>query len=114
MLAYFCKYVPEELMQAFDTELVCMEPHVTSFTQADALMHPNMSSFSKAVLEEFERGISTPPLQVCKALSDAEGGCLCQRELKAPSDRSQSDCGHEQVAKADCESPLYKNQTLYN
>ena len=38
MLAYFCKYVPEELMQAFDTELVCMEPHVTSFTQADALM----------------------------------------------------------------------------
>ncbi len=107
MLAYFCKYVPEELMQAFDTELVCMEPHVTSFTQADALMHPNMCSFSKAVLEEFERGISTPPLQVCKVLSDAEGGCLCQRELKAPSDRSQSDCVHEQAAKADCESPLY-------
>ena len=26
MLAYFCKYVPEELIQAFDTELVCMEP----------------------------------------------------------------------------------------
>ena len=107
MLAYFCKYVPEELMQAFDTEIVCMEPHVTSFTQADALMHPNMCSFSKAVLEEFERGISTPPMQVCKALSDAEGGCLCQRELKAPTDRSQSDCVHEQVAKADCESPLY-------
>jgi len=55
MLAYFCKYVPEELMQAFGTELVCMEPHVTNFTQADALMHPNMCSFSKAVLEEFEK-----------------------------------------------------------
>lgn len=67
MLAYFCKYVPKELLQAFDTELVCIEPHVTNFTQADALMHPNMCSFSKAVLEEFERGISTPPLQAAKA-----------------------------------------------
>ncbi len=55
MLAYFCKYVPEELLQAFGTELVCMEPHVTNFTQADALMHPNMCSFSKAVLEDFEK-----------------------------------------------------------
>ena len=34
-------------------------------------------------------------------------GCLCQWELKAPTDRSQSDCVHEQVAKADCECPLY-------
>ena len=55
MLAYFCKYVPEELLQAFGTELVCIEPHVTNFTQADALMHPNMCSFSKAVLEGFEK-----------------------------------------------------------
>ena len=76
MLAYFCKYVPEELLQAFGTELVCMEPHVTNFTQADALMHPNMCSFSKAVLEEFERSRFAA-------------------------------CVHEQVAKADCESPLY-------
>ena len=59
MLAYFCKYVPEELFQAFGTNITCMEPHVTTFTQADALMHPNMCSFSKAVLEEFEKqGIS--------------------------------------------------------
>ena len=55
MLAYFCKYVPEELFQAFGTNIACMEPHVTTFTQADALMHPNMCSFSKAVLEEFEK-----------------------------------------------------------
>ena len=45
MLAYFCKYVPEELFQAFGTNITCMEPHVTTFTQADALMHPNMCSF---------------------------------------------------------------------
>ena len=36
-----------------------------------------------------------------------KGGCLCQWELKAPTDRSQSDCVHEQVAKVDCECPLY-------
>ena len=28
-----------------------------------------------------------------------QGGCLCQWELKAPTDRSRSDCVHEQVAK---------------
>ena len=38
-------------------------------------------------------------------------GCLCQWELKAPTDRSQSDCVHEQVAKADCECPLYGELT---
>ena len=44
------------------------------------------------------------------------GGCLCQWELKAPTDRSRSDCVHEQVAKLgpvsraagmDCEYPIY-------
>ena len=44
------------------------------------------------------------------------GGCLCQWELKAPTDRSRSDCVHEQVAKLgpvsraagmDCECLLY-------
>ena len=56
---------------------------------------------------QFERRISIPPLQVRRALSGGYGGCLCQWELKAPTDRSQSDCVHEQVAKADCECPLY-------
>ena len=56
---------------------------------------------------QFERRISIPQLQVRRALSGGYGGCLCQWELKAPTDRSQSDCVHEQVAKADCECPLY-------
>ena len=43
-------------------------------------------------------------------------GCLCQWELKDPTDRLRSDCVHEQVAKLgpasraagmDCECPLY-------
>ncbi len=48
------------------------------------------------------------------------GGCLCQWELKAPTDRSRSDCVHEQVAKLgpvsraagmDCECPLYSRRS---
>ncbi|MCC8152214.1 MAG: acyl-CoA dehydratase activase [Lachnospiraceae bacterium] len=53
MIAYMCKYTPIEILEAFDTPVVMMEPHVTNFTQADTLMHPNMCSFVKAVLEEF-------------------------------------------------------------
>ena len=37
---------------------------------------------------------------------------LMSWELKAPAGRSQSDCVHEQVAKADCECPLYKQETV--
>ena len=33
--------------------------------------------------------------------------------VKSPTDRSQSDCVHEQVAKADCECPLYILPTIY-
>ena len=43
--------------------------------------------------------ISIPPLQVRGALSGGWVGWLCQWELKAPTDRSRSDCVHEQVAK---------------
>ena len=63
---------------------------------------------------QFERRISILPLQVRRALSGGYGGCLCQWELKAPTDRSQSDCVHEQVAKADCECPIYITYTNVN
>lgn len=53
MIAYMCKYAPIEIVEAFGTPVVMMEPYVTNFTQADTLMHPNMCSFVKAVLEEF-------------------------------------------------------------
>ena len=69
--------------------------------------------FVKILKKIFERRISIPPIQVRRALSGGEGGCLCQWELKAPTDRSQSDCVHEQVAKADCECPLYILPTIY-
>ena len=41
-----------------------------------------------------------------------EGGCLCQWELKAPTDRSRSDCVHEQVAKRIANVRFTKNFAL--
>ena len=69
----------------------------------------NKDFFSGVLVEVgvFSTEINILPLQVRRALSGRSGGCLCQWELKAPTDRSQSDCVHEQVAKADCECPLY-------
>ncbi|MCD7982129.1 MAG: acyl-CoA dehydratase activase [Clostridiales bacterium] len=54
MITYMCKYAPIEIIEAFGDTVALMEPHVTNFTQADTLMHPNTCSFVKAVLEEFE------------------------------------------------------------
>lgn len=54
MLGYICKYTPVEILEAFGEEIELVEPHVTNFTQADTLMHANMCSFTKAVLEDFE------------------------------------------------------------
>ncbi len=54
MITYICKYAPVEILEAFGTEVGIMDPDVTNFTQADTLMHPNMCSYVKAVLEDFE------------------------------------------------------------
>ncbi len=56
MIAYICKYAPIEILEACGAPMVIMEPHVANFNQADALMHPNICSYVKAVLEEFEKG----------------------------------------------------------
>ncbi len=56
MITYLCKYTPIEILEAFGTPVKMMEPEVTNFTQADTLLHPNLCSFVKAVLEDFETG----------------------------------------------------------
>ncbi len=56
MITYMCKYAPIEILEAFDAPAAIMEPEVTNFPQADTLLHPNMCSYVKAVLEEFESG----------------------------------------------------------
>lgn len=51
MLGYVCKYTPMELFEAMDTEITRLEPSVTDFNHADTLMHANICSYTKAVLE---------------------------------------------------------------
>lgn len=55
MIAYMCKYAPMEIIESFGTPVIMLEPKVTNFTQADTLMHPNMCSYVKAVLEDFDQ-----------------------------------------------------------
>ena len=52
MIGYVCKYTPVEVFEAFGEEIVRIEPSYDNFNNADAFMHPNMCSYSKAVLEE--------------------------------------------------------------
>lgn len=52
MLGYVCKYTPMELFEAMDTEITRLEPSVTDFNHADTLMHANICSYTKVVLED--------------------------------------------------------------
>lgn len=52
MLGYICKYAPIEVFEAMGVEMKRMEPEVTNFNQADTLMHPNICSFTKGLLED--------------------------------------------------------------
>ena len=52
MLGFVCKYAPVEVFEAMGTETGRISPSVVNFNQADTLMHPNMCSFVKSVLEE--------------------------------------------------------------
>ena len=56
MIGYFCKYAPVEIFEAMGVEIGRIEPKVTNFNQADTLMHPNICSFAKAVLEDVVAG----------------------------------------------------------
>ena len=55
-IGYLCKYAPIEVLQSMGAEVERVMPEVTDFSQADMLMHANMCSFIKGVLEEFESG----------------------------------------------------------
>ena len=55
MIGYICKYTPVELLKALGMEPVLIEANATAFTESDALMHPNVCSYAKSVLEDFAR-----------------------------------------------------------
>jgi predicted CoA-substrate-specific enzyme activase len=59
MLGYICKYTPIELFESFDVEMTLMEPEVIQFNRAEALMHPNVCSYVKGVLEAFADAVKT-------------------------------------------------------
>lgn len=52
MIGYICKYTPIEIFEAMGEKVKRIEPEVTNFNQADTLMHPNICSFAKGLLEE--------------------------------------------------------------
>lgn len=51
MLGYVCKYTPVELLRAMGAEPVRITSQTADFNQAEALMHPNVCSYAKLVLE---------------------------------------------------------------
>ena len=51
MIGYICKYTPIEIFEAMGAETCRIEPDVTNFNQADTLMHPNLCSYAKGVVE---------------------------------------------------------------
>lgn len=53
MIGYVCKYTPVEVLRAMRADPVLLEPSVTDFNLADTLLHPNICSYAKSVLEEF-------------------------------------------------------------
>ncbi len=51
MIGYICKYTPVELFEAMGLETEKIDPEVMSFNEAESIMHPNVCSYVKAVLE---------------------------------------------------------------
>jgi len=51
MIAYVCKYTPIEIIKAFGEDVFCIEPEISSYENAEKLLHPNMCSFAKAIME---------------------------------------------------------------
>ena len=51
MIGYICKYTPIEIFESFGKEVRRIEPDVANFHQADTLLHPNLCSFAKGIVE---------------------------------------------------------------
>lgn len=60
-LGYVCKYTPIELFQSLGITMVRLEPEAAAFPTAEALMHPNVCSYAKAVLETASDAFSNDP-----------------------------------------------------
>ena len=52
MIGYTCKYVPTELFEAMGVETKRIDPNVTNYDKAETMMHANLCSYIKGVLED--------------------------------------------------------------
>jgi predicted CoA-substrate-specific enzyme activase len=52
MIGYVCKYTPSHIINSFGEKAVKISPEVSGFDKAETLMHPNICTYAKAVLEE--------------------------------------------------------------
>lgn len=52
MIGYICKYTPVEIFEAFGESVKRIDPVVDNFNNADVLMHANICSYVKGVLED--------------------------------------------------------------
>lgn len=52
MIGYVCKYTPINIIESFGEKTLRIEPSISNFNNADTLMHPNMCTYAKSVLEE--------------------------------------------------------------
>lgn len=55
MIGYVCKYTPVEVLESMGAEMVRVDPSVTNFNLADTMMHPNVCSYAKSVLEDMQQ-----------------------------------------------------------
>ncbi len=51
MFAYTCKYTPLSILEAFDEVPLKINSIAYAFDKSDALMHPNMCTYCKSLLE---------------------------------------------------------------
>lgn len=51
MVGYVCKYTPVEIIEAFGETPVQLEPDSKSYERAESLLHSNICSFAKGILE---------------------------------------------------------------
>lgn len=66
MIGYICKYTPVEIIEAFGEKAVRLDPGYKSHERAEALIHSNMCSFAKGVLENIiENNIEEVVLTAC-------------------------------------------------
>ena len=57
MIGYNCKYTPVEILAGFGEKCELMNKEAENFNYSSNILHPNMCSHAKAMLEEIHSGV---------------------------------------------------------